>query len=103
MKTRSQEKKKKIPSIGVFEEYYTNLKNYEEKPKTETKDLMSKYITLYEVNIDFDAASEAWKSNKRSIGNGSYKYVCTKRYKNNNCCINKCLHGEDYCKKHILT
>jgi hypothetical protein len=97
MKTRSQEKKKKIPSIGDFAEYY------EEKPKTETKDLMSKYITLYEVNIDFDAASEAWKSNKRSIGNGSYKYVCTKRYKNNNCCITKCLHGEDYCKKHILT
>jgi hypothetical protein len=103
MKTRSQEKKMKIQSIVDFEEYYTNLKNYQENPKTETKVLMSKYITLYEVNIDFDVASEVWKANKRSIGNGSYKYVCTKRYKNNNCCINKCLHGEDYCKKHILT
>ena len=102
MKTRSQEKKMKIPYIGDFKEYYTNLKNYKENSKTETNDLMSKYITLYEVNIDFDAASEAWKSNKRSIGNGSYKYVCSKRYKNNNC-ITKCLHGEDYCKKHILT
>ena len=30
---------------------------------------------LYEVNIDFNEASEAWKANKRSIGNGSYKYV----------------------------
>ena len=56
---------------------------------------------LYEVNIDFDAASEAWKANKKSIGNGSYKYVCAKRGKNNNCCIAKCLPGEDYCRVHL--
>lgn len=56
---------------------------------------------LYQVNIDFDAASEAWKSNKKSIGNGSYKYVCAKRSKNNNCCLAKCLPGEDYCKTHL--
>lgn len=31
---------------------------------------------LYEVNIDFDGASEAWKANKKSTGNGCYKYVC---------------------------
>ena len=30
---------------------------------------------LYEVNIDFDGASEAWKSNKKYIGNGCYKYI----------------------------
>ena len=29
---------------------------------------------LYEVDIDFDEASEAWRSNKTSIGNGEYKY-----------------------------
>jgi hypothetical protein len=57
--------------------------------------------TIYEVNIDFDAASEAWKANKRSIGNGSYKYVCCKRGKNNNMCMAKCLPGEDYCKTHF--
>ena len=56
---------------------------------------------LYEVNIDFDEASEAWKSNKRSIGNGSYKYVCAKKGKNNNCCLTKCLPGEIYCKTHL--
>lgn len=58
---------------------------------------------LYEVNIDFDAASEAWKANKKYIGNGSYKYVCAKRGKNNNCCIGKCLPGESYCKTHLKT
>ena len=55
---------------------------------------------IYEVNIDFDEASEAWKSNKKSIGNGSYKYVCAKICKNNNMCIKKCLPGEIYCKTH---
>jgi len=56
---------------------------------------------IYEVNIDFDGASEAWKANKRSIGNGSYRYVCCKRGKNNNMCIAKCLPGEDYCRTHL--
>jgi hypothetical protein len=56
---------------------------------------------LYEVNIDFDAASEAWKANKMSIGNGSYRYICCKRGKNNNICISKCLPGEDYCRVHL--
>jgi hypothetical protein len=55
---------------------------------------------IYEVNIDFDGASEAWKANKKSIGNGSYKYICTKRGKNNNCCNSKCLPGENFCKTH---
>ena len=57
--------------------------------------------TLYAVNIDFDAASEDWKANKKSIGNSSYKYVCTKRGKNNKFCIFKCLPGEDYCRNHL--
>jgi hypothetical protein len=56
---------------------------------------------LYEVNIDFNEASEAWKANKRSIGNGSYKYVCAKKNKNNSCCLRKCLPGEIYCKTHF--
>lgn len=56
---------------------------------------------IYEVNIDFDTASEAWKANKRPIGNSSYKYVCAKRGKNNNMCISKCLSGEIYCKTHL--
>ena len=29
----------------------------------------------YEVNIDFDEASAAWKANKKSLGNGCYKYI----------------------------
>ena len=68
------------------------------KTRSQTK---CEKVTLYEVNIDFDGASAAWKANKRSIGNGSYKYVCAKIGKHNNCCIAKCLPGEDYCRAHL--
>ena len=37
-----------------------------------------------EVNIDFDGASEAWKANKVSKGNGTYTYAC-KTIKQNGC------------------
>ena len=56
---------------------------------------------IYEVNIDFDEASEAWKANKRSINNGSYRYVCAKKGICNNMCIAKCLPGEIYCRTHL--
>jgi len=38
-------------------------------------------LTKYEVNIDFDGASKAWKANKKSIGNGQYKYISTSTFK----------------------
>ena len=36
-------------------------------------------LQLYEVNIDFDEASEAWRANKKYIGNGTYKYITPKK------------------------
>jgi hypothetical protein len=30
----------------------------------------------FTIDIDFDEASRSWMSNKLSIGNGSYKYIC---------------------------
>jgi hypothetical protein len=68
------------------------------KTRSQTK---SKTRQIYEVNIDFDEASEAWKANKKSIGNGSYKYMCSKICKNNKICNANCLSGEDYCKMHL--
>lgn len=44
---------------------------------------------IYEVNIDFDEASEAWKKNKKSMGNGVYKYVCGCDTKNGTPCQKK--------------
>jgi len=56
---------------------------------------------LYEVNIDFDEASRAWKANKKSIGNGSYKYVCCGITKTGNKCNRQSLDFLDYCKIHM--
>jgi hypothetical protein len=58
---------------------------------------------LFEVDIDFDYASEAWKSNKISIGNGSYKYVCKNTGITGKSCTRKCLAGEEYCSTHKST
>ena len=35
------------------------------------------------VNIDFDAASAAWRANKMSLGNGTFEYVVKKDIKKN--------------------
>jgi len=35
---------------------------------------------LYEVDIDFDLASAAWRANKRSMGDGSFKYKDNRGY-----------------------
>jgi hypothetical protein len=55
----------------------------------------------YNVNIDFDDASTAWKMNKKYIGNGCYKYVCVKIKKNGQSCKNERLHNCNYCRFHI--
>lgn len=55
----------------------------------------------YEVNINFDEASEHWKANKRHLGNGCYRYVCYIKGKNNNTCIARCLPGKNYCETHL--
>jgi len=61
----------------------------------------------YEVNIDFDDASVAWKANKKSIGNGVYKYICmhntntnTNTNTNQKQCNRKPLSGCNFCKIH---
>ena len=57
---------------------------------------------IYEVNIDFDEASQMWKANKKSIGNGSYKYICLKKTKTGKPCKREAMHNCDYCNMHRL-
>ena len=35
---------------------------------------------LYEVDIDFDLASAAWRANKHTMGDGSFKYKKKRGY-----------------------
>jgi hypothetical protein len=32
----------------------------------------------YEVDINFDEASTAWRSNKKSVGNGQFEYISSR-------------------------
>ena len=55
---------------------------------------------IYTVEIDFDGASEAWKSNKKSTGNGCYKYYCCGKTKYGKPCNRLRLSGIYYCRNH---
>ena len=97
MKTRSQTKND-LNIIQNTIKNYDYVKNIEyNKPEYNKPEYIK---PLYEVNIDFDEASRAWKENKVYIGNGSYKYVCQKMRINNSKCGKKCLAGSDYCYIH---
>jgi hypothetical protein len=52
------------------------------------------------VDIDFDDASECWKKNKKSIGNGSYKYICIQSKQDGTVCGNVCYKTSNMCWKH---
>lgn len=56
--------------------------------------------SLYEVDIDFDGASEAWRSNKKQVGNGMFKYICCGITKTGNKCNRQPVLNSEYCKIH---
>jgi hypothetical protein len=56
-------------------------------------------VDFSKVEIDFDEASKAWRENKKSIGNGSFKYICCAD-KNGKKCGVKCMDREIYCRSH---
>ena len=61
---RSSRSNKTVNYTGFFD-----LDNDEDVQKP------SRNLPTYEVEIDFVEASEAWRRNKRSIGNGMFKYA----------------------------
>jgi hypothetical protein len=93
MKTRSQTKLGQRQESQEKIEYKTETKREKEKEKEN--------IVLYMVEIDFDEASRMWKANKKSIGNGSYKYICSQTTKSGNECKRESLPGSHYCKQHF--
>ena len=50
---------------------------------------------LYEVNIDFDEASAAWRSNKKPVGDGTFKYICCGITKTGNKCVREPLQNSE--------
>jgi hypothetical protein len=67
----------------------------------ETRSQTNALLKKYEFIFDFDESSNAWRENKKSMGNGTYIYVCQKITNKNKKCDKKCLSGENYCKMHL--
>jgi hypothetical protein len=86
-----------LNAFSLFIRYLT-LKN---KSEMYTRS-QAKYDSraIYSVDIDFDEASEAWKSNKKSIGNGQYKYICLAITKTGGSCKRESLSGLNFCSLH---
>lgn len=49
---------------------------------------------------DFDKASECWKANKKSLGNGCYAYICGAGLKNGGVCQRSPSKCSDFCGLH---
>lgn len=88
MKTRSQTKAlnewraKKYANIVAKVKIFPKKKelkvksvSFQIKEETEAPDYVEDDSGPYEVNIQFDEASNAWKANKISIGKGQYEYI----------------------------
>ena len=58
------------------------------------------YNTSYNNNIDFDEASKAWRRNKISLGEGSFRYRCIAKTKEGKMCKNKPKRDYDHCHVH---
>lgn len=67
---------------------------------TRSKTALNNIDDIYEVNIDFDESSRLWQANKKSIGNGSYKYMCCCITKTGNKCNRASIVNSEYCKIH---
>ncbi len=66
------------------------------------KNTIGNFKEKYEVDINFDEASRAWKMNKKSIGCGNYKYTgCIYQFKNGRTCGRETVHDTNYCLSHL--
>jgi hypothetical protein len=64
-----------------------------------TRSQLTNKINQLKVDIDFDDAIKEWRTNKKSIGNGSYKYICPVT-KNDIKCGKSCYKELVYCWQH---
>ncbi len=95
--TRSHTKQEVTIYIEDCKKKYKETHQYAFPPP-----LVPQIVPQYAVDIDFDEASRAWTANKKSIGNGSYKYMCAGVFKNGKKCNRVALDqvGCEYCKMH---
>ena len=66
--------------------------------KMQTRSMTKK--VEFSVDIDFDEASKAWRSNKISKGNCMYIYKCEKVLKTGEPCCQPAGFFSNFCKRH---
>lgn len=57
-------------------------------------------VPTYEVNIDFNEASNAWLANKKRQSDATYTYICLGQTKTGNECNKPPLQNSNYCSCH---
>ena len=97
MKTRSQTIKSNVEHLESVDEKQQILELIVNHSLTPTE---IPSLQIYEVNIDFDDASAAWRMNKKSTGGGCYKYICEAKTLLGNNCLREPMLGCAYCKTH---
>ena len=103
MQTRSQTKKQKTShndEANIFFKLEDELSKISCKKKENKSE--SELESNLEFIYDFDYASECWKTNKKYVGNGCYKYMCQSVTKKGNPCVRTALQGEINCKMHLV-
>jgi hypothetical protein len=56
--------------------YDYDLEQEDAEPAAHNYNTRSSAKRIYEVEIDFDEASRAWRANKRRVGEGHFQYFC---------------------------
>lgn len=55
---------------------------------------------MYQVHIDFNAASKAWRQNKKKVDECGFKYICGHKTRKGLPCNNSPLNGKIHCHIH---
>jgi hypothetical protein len=107
-KKRLEKKEKKLqeiknqPKVVTRSQKKEDFETWKEKKINliEKTEKQLKKQPIYEVNIDFDDASACWRANKKHIGNGYFKYICSKVLPNGKTCERTRKIGFAYCACH---
>jgi hypothetical protein len=59
-------------------------------------------VVYFEDTYDFDEASSAWRANKRSNGNGSFRYICAGSTRTGRPCQRTARFNSEFCVTHTV-
>jgi hypothetical protein len=68
--------------------------------KLDLENMTSDEKVMYEYTINFDESIAAWNRNKKSMGNGYYKYICVHKKTDDSICGKVCYKELEFCWSH---